>query len=227
MKKILSVAVAIMLVGSFVVLAKNAPQTPGGGQRGPQQPMSFFIAVNPGMGANLGGLEGADRMCQAQAMEAGSTKTFHAYMSTQGPNAVNARDRIGQGPWYGAKGNLIAMNLSILHGDTLEQARVGNSLTKATAFSAKGEAVKGVGDMPNQHDMMTGSQPDGRAFTDGMDHTCSNWTNNGMGSAMLGHHDRTGGGNTSWNAAHASRGCSQMDLIATGGNGNFYCFATN
>lgn len=226
MKKLVGVVVAFMLVGSFVVLAKNAPQ----GQRGPApppQPMSFFIAVNSGIGANLGGLEGADRMCQAQAMEAGSTKTFHAYLSTQGPNAVNARDRIGQGPWYGPKGNLIAMNLSILHGDTLEQARVGNSLTKATAFSAKGEPVKGVGDMPNQHDMMTGSQPDGKAFTDAMDHTCSNWANNGMGSAQLGHHDRTGGGNTSWNSAHASRGCSQMDLIATGGNGNFYCFATN
>ena len=230
MKKMVVVVAAIMLAGSFVVLAGNAPQAGGGGQRGPApppQPMSFFIAVNPGIGAALGGLEGADRMCQAQAMEAGSSKTFHAYLSTQGANAVNARDRIGQGPWYGPKGNLIAMNLSILHGDTIEQARVGNSLTKATAFTAKGEAVKGVGDMPNQHDMMTGSQPDGRAYTDGMDHTCGNWTNNGMGSAQLGHHDRTGGGNVSWNSAHASRGCSQMDLIATGGNGNFYCFAVN
>jgi hypothetical protein len=224
MKTIVGVVVAIMLVSSFVVLAQNAPQ--GGGQRGPQQPMSFFIAIGPGNGANLGGLDGADRICQTQAMEAGSMKTFRAYLSTQGPNAVNARDRIGQGPWYNARGALVAMNLSILHGDTLEQARVGNSITKATAFTAKNEPVKGVGDMPNQHDMLTGSQPDGRAYTDGMDHTCGNWT--GMGtSAQLGHHDRTGGGNISWNSAHASRGCNQMELIATGGAGHFYCFATN
>ena len=130
MKKTVGVLVAMALVGSFVVLAQNAPQ----GQRAPQQPMSFFVAINPTGTGNLGGLEGADRICQAQAMEAGSQKTFHAYMSTQGANAVNARDRIGQGPWYGPKGNIIAMNLSILHGDTLEQARVGNSLTKATTF---------------------------------------------------------------------------------------------
>ena len=120
------------------------------------------------------------------------------------------------------------MNLSILHGDTLEQARVGNSITKATTFSAKGETLKGVGDMPNQHDMMTGSQPDGRAFTDAMDHTCSNWTNDkDPGSAMLGHYDRTGGGNVSWNAAHASAGCAAPTLVRTGGAGNFYCFAIN
>ncbi len=224
MKKTVGVLVAMMLIGSFVLLAQNAPQ----GQRAPQQPMSFFVAVSPVGTGNLGGLEGADRICQAQAMEAGSQKTFHAYMSTQGPNAVNARDRIGQGPWYGPKGALIAMNLSILHGDTLEQARVGNSLTKATAFTAKGEALKGVGDMPNQHDMLTGSQPDGRAFTDNMDHTCSNWTSDkDPGSAMLGHFDRTGGPNVSWNSAHASAGCSAMSLIRTGGAGNFYCFAIN
>jgi hypothetical protein len=226
-KTVVGVVAAIMLICSFVVLAGQAPQGGGGGQRGPQQPMSFFIAVNPGVGAKLGGLEGADRMCQMQAMEAGSMKTFRAYLSTQGPMAVNARDRIGQGPWYGARGQLIAMNLSILHGDTLEQARLGNSVTKATALTAKGEPVKGVGDMPNQHDMLTGSTPDGRAFTDGMDHTCNNWTSDGMGSAQLGHHDRTGGANVSWNSVHASRGCSQMDLIGTGGNGNFYCFAIN
>jgi hypothetical protein len=224
MKKTVGVLVAMALVGSFVILAQNAPQ----GQRAPQQPMSFFVAINPMGSGNLGGLEGADRMCQAQAMEAGSQKMFHAYLSTQGANAVNARDRIGQGPWYGPKGQLIAMNLSILHGDTLEQARVGNSLTKATAFSAKGETLKGVGDMPNQHDMLTGSQPDGKAYTDAMDHTCTNWTNgNDPGTAQLGHFDRTGGPNTSWNSAHASAGCAAMSLVRTGGAGNFYCFAIN
>jgi hypothetical protein len=226
MKKIAGVFVVSMLVGSFAVLAQNAPQ----GQRGnqaPPQPMSFFIANGSGVGGNLGGLAGADKICQSLATAAGSTKTFHAYLSTQGPGAVNARDRIGQGPWYNARGQRVAQNLSDLHGDTLEQARIGNSLTKATALSEKGEPIKGVGDMPNQHDIMTGSQPDGRAFTDAMDHTCSNWTSNGMGSAQLGHHDRTGGGNTSWNSSHASRGCSQMDLVATGGNGNIYCFAIN
>lgn len=226
MKKLFGVVVAIMLVGSFVVLAQNAPA----GQRGPAappQPMSFFIATGSGIGANLDGLAGADRICQSLATAAGSTKTFHAYLSTQGANAVNARDRIGQGPWFNARGGRVAQNVGDLHGDTLDQARLGNSITKATALTEKNEPVKGVGDMPNQHDIMTGSQPDGRAYTDAMDHTCSNWTNAGMGSAQLGHHDRTGGGNISWNSSHASRGCSQMDLIATGGNGNFYCFAIN
>ncbi len=226
MKQTICVVVAIMLVGSFVMLAQNAPPQ-GGGQRGPQQPMSFFVAVNPGVGANLGGLEGADRMCQTQAMEAGSMKTFRAYLSTQGAGAVNARDRIGTGPWYSARGTLVAQNVAQLHGDTLEQARLGNSVTRATALTAKGEPVKGVGDMPNQHDMLTGSQPDGRAYTDAMDHTCNNWTSNGMGTAQLGHHDRTGGANVSWNSVHASRGCSQMDLVGTGGAGHFYCFAIN
>ena len=117
------------------------------------------------------------------------------------------------------------MGLSDLHGDTLEQARVGNSLTKATAFTEKGERVNGVGDTPNTHDMLTGSMPDGRAFTDSADHTCNNWTSSGEGSAMLGHFDRTGGPNTSWNAAHPSRGCSQENLVSTGGAGLFYCFA--
>jgi hypothetical protein len=140
---------------------------------------------------------------------------------------VNARDRIGQGPWYGAKGGRIAQNVADLHGDTLDQARVGNSLTRATALNEKGEPVNGVGSQPNQHDMLTGSQPDGKAFTDSADHTCNNWTSNGMGTAQLGHHDRTGGPNTSWNAAHPSRGCSQENLVATGGAGLFYCFAVN
>ena len=212
-----------LLASSFAVAQQPPPAAP-------PQPMSFFItSVGKGDGANVGGLAGADAHCQALATAAGAgNRVWHAYMSTSASNgqpAVNARDRIGEGPWFNAKGQAVAKNLSDLHGDTLDQARVGNSLTKATALTEKGEPVKGVGDMPNQHDMLTGSQPDGRAFTDGMDHTCSNWTNNGMGTAMLGHFDRTGGPNVSWNAAHASRGCSQPNLVSTGGAGLFYCFA--
>ena len=216
-------ALALFAVGSSLALA----QAQQGKQ--PPPPMSFFITSSgTGKGADLGGVAGADQRCQTLAAAAGSMFTWHAYLSTQakgGQAAVNARDRIGDGPWYGAKGGRIAMGLSDLHGDTLDQARVGNSLTKATALNEKGEPVKGVGDMPNQHDMLTGSQPDGRAFTDAADHTCNNWTSSGEGTAMLGHFDRTGGPNTSWNAAHPSAGCSQDALVRTGGGGLFYCFA--
>ncbi len=196
----------------------------------PPQPMSFFISsVGLGKGADLGGLAGADAQCQKLAAAAGSTKTtWHAYLSTSakdGKPAVNARDRIGAGPWYNAKGARIAKDLADLHGDTLEAARQGNNLSKATAFTEKGETVKGFGDTPNQHDILTGSKPDGTAYTDGADHTCNNWTSSAAGTAQLGHHDRTGGGNTSWNSTHASRGCSQENLISTGGNGYLYCFA--
>jgi hypothetical protein len=219
-KHVLSLC-SILMLGSSLAVA----QQPQGKQ--PPPPMSFFItSVGKGDGANLGGLAGADQHCQNLAEAAGAgNRTWHAYLSTQGPNAVNARDRIGQGPWFNAKGQRVAQNVGDLQGDTLDQARVGNSLTKVTALDEKGNPVKGVGDMPNQHDMLTGSQPDGRAFTDGMDHTCNNWTSNGMGTAQLGHHDRTGGPNTSWNAAHPSRGCSQENLVSTGGAGLFYCFA--
>ena len=195
-----------------------------------RQPMSFFVtSVGLANGANLGGLAGADKHCQqlATAVGAGS-RTWHAYLSTSamdGKPAVNARDRIGQGPWFNAKGARVAQNLADLHGDTLEQARFGNTLTKATALTEKGEAVKGIGDTPNQHDILTGSQTDGRAYADAADHTCKNWTSNGEGTAQLGHHDRTGGPGTSWNAVHASRGCSQENLVSTGGAGYFYCFA--
>jgi len=147
--------------------------------------------------------------------------------AANGQPAVNARDRIGSGPWYGPKGAKIASNVSELHGDTLEAARLGNNLSKATAFTEKGDGVKGFGDMPNQHDILTGSKPDGTAYDDGMDHTCQNWTSSSMGTAQLGHFDRTGGGNTSWNSAHPSRGCSQDNLVSTGGAGLLYCFATN
>ena len=199
---------------------------------GQQMPMTFFVtSVGVGKGGDLGGLAGADAHCQMLAAAAGSTgKTWRAYLSTQarpGQPAVNARDRIGQGPWYNSKGQPISQNQAELHGDTLEMAQRGSDLYKQSALNEKGQVVNGVGDMPNMHDMLTGSQLDGRAYTDNMDHTCNNWTSSGMGSAQVGHSDRSGGGNTSWNAAHASRGCSQQDLVGTGGAGLFYCFAIN
>jgi len=207
-------------MGSSLALAQQPPAAP-------PMPMSFFVTSSgSGKGADLGGLAGADQRCQTLAQAAGSTKTFHAYLSTGKP-AVNARDRIGQGPWYNAKGARVAKDLADLHGDTLEAARLGNNLTKATAFTEKGDAIKGFGDMPNQHDMLTGSRPDGTAYPDSADHTCKNWTSSTDGTAQLGHFDRTGGGNTSWNSAHPSRGCSQENLVSTGGAGLFYCFATN
>jgi hypothetical protein len=213
-----------LMIGSSVLLAQQ------GQQKAPPPPMNFFVtSVGGGKGADLGGLAGADAHCQKLAEAAGAgNRTWHAYLSTSASGnqpAVNARDRIGEGPWYNAKGGRIAQNLSDLHGDTLEQARVGNTLTKATALTEKGDMVKGFGDMPNQHDILTGSQPDGRAYTDGADHTCKNWTSSGEGTAQLGHFDRTGGPNTSWNSAHPSRGCSQENLISTGGAGFLYCFA--
>ena len=215
-----------VLAGSLIALAQQPPA-----QQAPPQPMSFFVtSAGSGKGADLGGLAGADAICTRLATAAGrGDKTWHAYLSTQGAGAVNARDRIGNGPWYNAKGEMVARDLAVLHGDTLEVARLGNSLNKTTALNEKGEIVNGRGDMPNRHDMLTGSQTDGRAYTDAMDHTCGNWTSStaGSGSAQLGHHDRSGGGNASWNAAHPSRGCSQENLVSTGGAGLFYCFAIN
>ena len=194
--------------------------------------MSFFVtSAGRGDGANLGGLAGADAHCQQLATAAGAgNKTWHAYLSANASGnqpAVNARDRIGSGPWYNARGGRIGQNVGDLHGDTIDQARLGNNLSRSTVFTEKNETVKGAGDTPNQHDMLTGSQTDGRGYTDGADHTCQNWTSNSTGRAQLGHFDRTGGGNTSWNSAHASRGCSQPDLVQTGGAGLFYCFAIN
>jgi hypothetical protein len=218
----------VLTVGTIVVIAQQPPQ--GGRQGGqPQQPMSFFVtSVNKGDGANLGGLAGADAHCQSLAAAAGrGNATWRAYLSTQGPNAVNARDRIGTGPWYNAMGQAVAMNLGHLHGDTLEQAQLGNNFHKGTALTEKGAPVNGQGDKPNQHDVLTGSTTAGRAYTDGMDHTCNNWTSNSTGSAQLGHSDRRGGGNNSWNSAHPSKGCSIDNLISTGGNGYLYCFAVN
>ena len=176
--------------------------------------MSFFITgAGPGDGANLGGLAGADKHCQALAQAAGAgAHTWHAYVSTQAAGsqaAVNARDRIGAGAWYNAKGVQIAQNVDDLHSDK-------NNLTKETQLDEKGAVVNGRGDTPNRHDILTGS-----------DLSCANWTSNGAGSAQVGHHDRQGGGQnpTSWNSAHASSGCSQQALRGTGGDGLFYCFA--
>ena len=187
--------------------------------------MSFFItSVGSGDGANIGGVAGADAHCAALASAAGSRgKTWHAYLSAHAsdnsPN-VNARERIGFGPWYNAKGIQVASNLNNLHSEFMD-------LGKANSVDENGGMVKGRGDTPNQHDILTGSTLDGRTVDDGSNHTCNNWTSNDEGTAHVGHFDRTGGGQnpTSWNSAHGSRGCSQDDLIGTGGNGYFYCFA--
>lgn len=195
--------------------------------------MTFFVtSAGPGKGADLGGLEGADRHCQTLATAAGSTgKTWKAYLSTQavgGATAVNAKDRIGKGPWQNAKGAVVAKDVADLHGG-------GNNLTKQTALTEKGEGVNGRGDTPNMHDVLTGSQADGTAFPPDKDMTCGNWTKSGAGSAMVGHHDRIGlrddAESKSWNTSHPSRGpdggCSQNDLKSTGGAGLLYCFAAN
>jgi hypothetical protein len=197
-----------------------------------QANMSFFVtSAGSGKGADLGGLAGADRICQQLAQAAGAgSHTWHAYLSTQaidGQPAVDARDRIGKGPWQNVKGAVIAEDLDELHGD--------NKLTKQTALTEKGDVVNGRGDTPNRHDALTGSQPDGRAFPPSDDKTCHNWTSGIQGAAMLGHIDRQGlrddAQSKSWNSSHLSRGpdggCSQNDLRSTGGDGLFYCFATN
>lgn len=212
----------MLMVVAVVGQARQDPQKP-------PPPMSFFVtSVAKGDGGNYGGLAGADAHCQtlAQAAGRGNVK-WVAYLSTQGPGAVSARDRIGQGPWYNARGTMIAANLSELHGDTLEQARMGNRINKNSALTEQGASVKGSGDQPNEHDILTGSMPDGRAYTDGVDHTCSNYTSNvdGKGSMQVGHHDKIGNTNGSWNSAHASRGCSQASLPPSGGAGYLYCFA--
>lgn len=219
--------IAIGLVaGAFVASAWLAyAQAPA-----PPPPMTFFVtSVGKGQGANLGGLAGADAHCQQLAQAAGrGNVTWRAYLSTQGAGAVNARDRIGAGPWHNAKGAVVAANSAALHGDTLDLARIGPPLGKQIALNEKGQVVNGGGDTPNVHDMLTGSTLDGRAFPAGEDKTCSNWTSAAdTGSAQLGHHDRQGGGGSSWNSQHGSRGCSQPNLVATGGAGLFYCFVPN
>jgi len=223
-KRIAGVA-TLCVLGSCLAVAQDR-----GGKKGPPPQMSFFVtSEGGGKGADLGGLAGADALCQRLAGASGqpgaSTKTWHAYLSTQGSGAVDARDRIGNGPWYNAKGQQIAASLAELHGDTLESGRLGNRINKVSALDEKGNMHKGIGDTPNEHDVLTGSQPDGRAFTDNADHTCNNWTSSSTGTAMLGHLDRLGGPNASWNSVHPSQGCSQQNLIATGGAGFLYCFA--
>jgi hypothetical protein len=224
----------MLLMGSYLVLAEQRAQPQGGAAQAPAQPMSFFVtSVGKGDGANLGGVAGADAHCQTLAAAAGrGGATWHAYLSTQGRGAVNARDRIGNGPWYNARGARLAQNVAELHGDSVEQARIGNALGKQTSLTEKDAVVNGLGDTPNQHDILTGSQPDGRAYTDVMDHTCSNYTSNadGRGAVQVGHVDKPrgqGGNNESWNSAHPSRGCSQANLAAIGGAGLLYCFAVN
>jgi hypothetical protein len=203
----------------------------GGAQaQGPASDMTFFVtSVGSGKGADLGGLAGADAHCQRLAQAAGAgNRTWRAYLSAQamdGQPAVNARDRIGRGPWQNAKGVVVARSVDELHG--------ANNLTKQTALTEKGEVVKGRGDSPNEHDILTGSQPDGTTFPGPEDRTCGNWTRSGTdGAVMVGHHDRMGLNEEppakSWNSSHPSRGgCSRDALRGTGGAGYFYCFAAN
>lgn len=208
----------------------------------PSSLMTFFVTSEPiGDGGNLGGLEGADAHCQALAAAVGANdKTWRAYLSTQarpGQPAVNARDRIGTGPWYHPTARLIdylgrRLNRPIIqsqiHGDTLIEAQRGSNINKVFVLTEKGELINGIGDPPpTRHDILTGSQTDGRAFTDDVDHTCNNWTSNDEGAAQVGHSDRIGNGNTSWNSSHSTTGCSQRDLVSWGGVGLFYCFATD
>jgi hypothetical protein len=206
------------------------------GQQQPPPAMTFFIAANPTGTGNLGGLAGADQICQNAAQASGGLNfnhIWHAYLSQEqrgNTPRINARDRIGSGPWHNAKGQLIAGSVADLHGD---QQRDRSNVQRATALDARGNQIPG-----NEHDILTGSDSDGRAFNDGIDHTCNNWTSDAMtypqanpnvsidrARAMLGHMDRTGGQNTSWNATHMSQGCSREALINTGGAGRLYCFA--
>ena len=218
-RRIVISALCVTVVGSAAVLAQN--QTP-------QHPMTFFVAgAVPGSG-KLGGAIGADRICQTLADAHGAgNHTWRAYLSTQTtPQAVgvNARDRLGHGPWYNAQGVLIAANVADLHGDV---RRDSNNIQKTTALSERGVTGPGMGDPGNEHDILTGSDSEGRAFPAGLDTTCDNWTSDGTDHrAMLGHSDRTGS-SVSWNSAHLSRNCTKAGLIATGGAGHFYCFAIN
>ena len=216
---------AFALAASVVVgISASAPAQ--------QANMTFFVtSAGSGKGADLGGLAGADRICQSLAQAAGAGgHTWHAYLSTQaadGQSAVNACDRVGRGPWQNVTGMVVAKNLDELHGD--------NNISKQSALTEKGDVVNGRGDSPNRHDALTGSQPDGTAFPAGDDKTCHNWTSSTQGAAMLGHIDRQGlrddDASHSWNSSHLSRGpdggCSQNDLRSTGGDGLFYCFAAN
>jgi hypothetical protein len=215
---VLTVALSAVVVAacSGMHMGSNTASTPG---------MSFFVtSANPGRGADFGGLAGADRHCQALAASAGAgNKTWRAYLSTTGAGAVNARDRIGRGPWYNARGVMVASSVDELHGT--------NQLAKQTSLTERGEVVAGRGDAVNMHDVLTGTGPDGRAPAGATDATCGNWTKSGDGSAIVGHHDRMGLDENppakSWNSSHATRGCGMDALKATGGAGLLYCFAAN
>lgn len=225
MRRVLALTLATT---TSLLLAACATQTS-------KEPMSFFISsTGSGKGADLGGLAGADALCQKLAAGAGAgNKTWRAYLSVpgafpsqaspQGVASVNARDRIGTGPWYNAKGELIARDLAHLHN--------GNHISKETALDEKGNVVKGRGDNPNEHDILTGSRADGTAFAPQADTTCKAWTSSTEGSAIVGHHDRIGplpeNWAKSWNFSHQSAGCSQEALVRTGGSGRLYCFAAN
>ena len=216
--------VAMLASAAILALGVGAPV------QAQQNAMTFFVtSEGPGKGGDLGGLAGADAHCAKLATAAGSTgKTWKAYLSTQGAGAVNAKDRIGRGPWQNAKGVVVAKDVADLHG-------ASNNLTKQTALNEKGEVINGRGDTPNRHDALTGSQPDGTAFTGSDDRTCGNWTSSTTGAAMVGHTDRTGLDESapakSWNSSHPSRGpgggCTQADFKSTGGDGLFYCVAAN
>lgn len=228
----------LIVAGAFLTLAQDD-------ERGRAQPqhhaMTFFVtSVGLGKGGDLGGLAGADAQCQKLATAAGAgDHTWRAYLSTQarpGEPAINARDRIGTGPWYNTsltqlgqpQNAIISQDLSELHGDTLIQAQRGSNLFKQSARTEKGEVIHGAGDAPPvQHEILTGSQTDGRAFADSGDYTCRNWTSSGEGSAQVGHSDRIGNGNHSWNSSNATKGCSQAAFEREGGAGLFYCFAVN
>lgn len=225
---LVSTTLVRLSLGAAVAAAVMAA-TPSSAQ---QAAMTFFVtSAGIGNGGNLGGLAGADNHCQTLAQAAGAgAKTWRAYLSTQpadGKPAVNARDRIGKGPWQNAKGAMVAKDVADLHG--------ANALTKQSALSEKGDVINGRGDTPNRHDVLTGSQPDGTAFAAGDDKTCKNWTSSTQGNAVVGHSDRTGLDDSapakSWNSSHPSRGpdggCSQADLKSTGGDGLLYCFASN
>ncbi|HLN10334.1 MAG TPA: hypothetical protein VK281_15445 [Xanthobacteraceae bacterium] len=213
----LALLTAVALTGFVVTTAAQAQQAD----------MSFFVtSVGKGNGADLGGLAGADAHCQALAKAVGATRTdWHAYLSTTEPGGaagINARDRIGKGPWKNAKGVVIAANLDELHSDA-------NNINKQTALTEKGDPISGRGDAVNMHDILTGSDPQGMYSTAAGDTTCGNWTKSGEGSAIVGHHDRTGLQPTrhmnSWNSSHGTRGCGQEALKSTGGAGLLYCFA--
>jgi hypothetical protein len=258
MKTLPAIIAFMTLVGAQSATSLAQVGMPGG------TPMTFFVTSRSiGDGGNLGGLAGADKFCQTLAAEAGAGgRTWRAYLSTQarpGQPAVNARDRIGTGPWYNFEGVMIARDVAHLHGDTLELARLGNNLQKRSGLTERGQIVPGLNDhkhprdtdweyvkttpFTNRHEVLTGSQPDGRAYPPDLDYTCDNWTSNrdpepgrggggleaapGRPNAQIGFPDRNGGGNGSWNSSHGTQGCSQTSLVKTHGVGKLYCFAIN